>query len=559
LKVKEITLATIITGLMVFSIITVYSSKVGGVTPSVKITSPVKGQKIPVDSKNLTVYGISSNNTNPKCIVSVLLNDLKPYKKVGSAENNRPGDFSTWKYTFTSSNNSVIKEGANRLTSKIACNGNGNLNGTSNYSLKFNSVNFTGILKTAHNPITPSKLDNNTQSKQIKHILPTRVQPASGELSNKSNTNFGKTNNVTLSTYKTKTNITSAVPNAGKVIIPKQHLTPQTVILPNNSTNSTIPAKNNVTSPSNNTSTKTNATTAAVPNAGQVMIPNSSNFNNSTNSTIPAKNNVTSPSNNTSTKTNATTAAVPNALKALIHNQQNREQNTSSTTVIQAGGSFPFVLPIPSPVLKSNNSRASSQSFYDTNTVTNAKQIPPIADAGSTVQVVNGGSTVTLNGSASKAPSGAIVSYLWKQIPTNSPVTLSGAYTPVLRFTAPRVSSDTTLIFELKVTDNLGQSSSTMVDVIDKKTPGTASAPATPLVKNSGINSEKLNRIPNASNQSMKISSDTSKSQNISSRFLINNTQVIIPPRTLQVNQSLGNPTSSTSPPLIPKPFRSVA
>lgn len=498
---------------MVFSIITVYSSKVGGVTPSVKITSPVKGQKIPVDSKNLTVYGISSNNTNPKCIVSVLLNDLKPYKKVGSAENNRPGDFSTWKYTFTSSNNSVIKEGANRLTSKIACNGNGNLNGTSNYSLKFNSVNFTGILKTAHNPITPAKLDNNTQSKQIKHILPTRVQPASGELSNKSNTNFGKTNNVTLSTYKPKTNITSAVPNAGKVIIPKQHLTPQTVILPNNSTNSTIPAKNNVTSPSNNTSTKTNATTAAV----------------------------------------------PNALKALIHNQQNREQNTSSTTVIQAGGSFPFVLPIPSPVLKSNNSRASSQSFYDTNTVTNAKQIPPIADAGSTVQVVNGGSTVTLNGSASKAPSGAIVSYLWKQIPTNSPVTLSGAYTPVLRFTAPRVSSDTTLIFELKVTDNLGQSSSTMVDVIDKKTPGTASAPATPLVKNSGINSEKLNRIPNASNQSMKISSDTSKSQNISSRFLINNTQVIIPPRTLQVNQSLGNPTSSTSPPLIPKPFRSVA
>jgi hypothetical protein len=75
---------------------------------------------------------------------------------------------------------------------------------------------------------------------------------------------------------------------------------------------------------------------------------------------------------------------------------------------------------------------------------------------------------VILNGSASRAPSGIILSYSWNQMPTNAKITLSGVNTPVWEFTAPIVSADTLLRFQLTVTDNLGQTGTDMVNILDK-------------------------------------------------------------------------------------------
>ena len=94
-------------------------------------------------------------------------------------------------------------------------------------------------------------------------------------------------------------------------------------------------------------------------------------------------------------------------------------------------------------------------------------QLPPIANAGSN-QVVTTGSTVILNGSNSRASNGIILSYSWKQIPTDAQTTLSGANTPVWEFIAPKVTADTLLRFQLNVTDNLGQVGTTFVNVLDK-------------------------------------------------------------------------------------------
>ena len=91
----------------------------------------------------------------------------------------------------------------------------------------------------------------------------------------------------------------------------------------------------------------------------------------------------------------------------------------------------------------------------------------PIANAGPN-QVVTAGSTVILNGSNSRAHNGVILSYSWKQIPTDAQTTLSGVNTPVWEFIAPNVTADTLLRFQLKVTDNLGQSSTASVNVLDK-------------------------------------------------------------------------------------------
>jgi large repetitive protein len=125
---------------------------------------------------------------------------------------------------------------------------------------------------------------------------------------------------------------------------------------------------------------------------------------------------------------------------------------SEQTSTNNSAAITPFSL--PSFKLDKNNSVAIAKSG-------------PIAVAGPD-QIVNEGSTVTLNGTESRDPNGIILSYSWKQIPTTHFITLSGADTPVWSFTAPRVSADTMLRFELAVTDNNGSTDSSPVNVLVK-------------------------------------------------------------------------------------------
>ena len=86
------------------------------------------------------------------------------------------------------------------------------------------------------------------------------------------------------------------------------------------------------------------------------------------------------------------------------------------------------------------------------------------ADAGKD-QTVNEGTSVTLNGSNSSSKDSIILSYTWKQIP-NPTITIGSANTAIWSFVAPMVSTDTTLTFELTVTDNKGMTSTDDVNII---------------------------------------------------------------------------------------------
>ncbi len=88
--------------------------------------------------------------------------------------------------------------------------------------------------------------------------------------------------------------------------------------------------------------------------------------------------------------------------------------------------------------------------------------MPPVANAGPDI-TVKSKSIVTLNGTGSYDPDGAIVSYAWTQT-EGTPVVLGGAGTATPGFTAP--NSAETLAFRLTVTDDKGISVSDEVNIV---------------------------------------------------------------------------------------------
>jgi hypothetical protein len=84
----------------------------------VKITSPTKGQQVPVGQ--LTISGISTDNATTDCTVYTDWNDQKPFQKAVATGTGGVNDYSTWTFTYTD-NYHLITNGTNNLTSKLSC------------------------------------------------------------------------------------------------------------------------------------------------------------------------------------------------------------------------------------------------------------------------------------------------------------------------------------------------------------------------------------------------------------------------------------------------------
>src|SRR5262249_47963739 len=87
----------------------------------------------------------------------------------------------------------------------------------------------------------------------------------------------------------------------------------------------------------------------------------------------------------------------------------------------------------------------------------------PQANAGPD-QTVNGGASVTLDGTGSSDPDGEALTFAWST--TESGVTLSDPSSPKPTFTAPAVSADTPLTFSLKVCDEPNPASLCNTDAV---------------------------------------------------------------------------------------------
>ncbi len=125
-------------------------------SPTVKITSPVEGQKINyINNNTITFSGISSDNATSNCQVSIILNNIKPYQPTSPVGSN---DFSSWNFP-PNAYLANMKEGQNKVTAKISC-----LASPANLT-KWYSVNFTGLADSGTNMSNQSgQLKQNEQN-----------------------------------------------------------------------------------------------------------------------------------------------------------------------------------------------------------------------------------------------------------------------------------------------------------------------------------------------------------------------------------------------------------
>lgn len=110
-------------------------------TLGVNITSPDKGQSIPINS-SLTVSGKSTDNpATDDCQVSVIVNSIKPYQPAtANGTTGQEYDYSKWIFILNS-NYTSITEGLNEITARLSC-----PSSVTNTNLtKWYGINVTGV------------------------------------------------------------------------------------------------------------------------------------------------------------------------------------------------------------------------------------------------------------------------------------------------------------------------------------------------------------------------------------------------------------------------------
>jgi hypothetical protein len=150
-------------------------------TVNVNITSPIAGQKVP--SGNLTVTGISTDNSTTDCTVYADWNNLKPFQKAIATGPGGVNDYSRWNFTYTPQYH-IITNGTNNLAAQISCfNGDTLANISKSYS-----VNITGIIESPEqsalsaqsisSSLPSIKIDNDNKTAATTTTPPPQIIPS---------------------------------------------------------------------------------------------------------------------------------------------------------------------------------------------------------------------------------------------------------------------------------------------------------------------------------------------------------------------------------------------
>jgi hypothetical protein len=134
----------------------IYAQFQNNISLGVNITSPQRGQQIPISTSNVNISGKSTDNPiADDCQVSVIVNDVKPYQPAtANGYIGAKNDYSKWFFVL-GSNYTSINEGTNEITAKLSCLSN-SLNNNNN-ATKWYSINVTGVI-TTNNITVPTQL-----------------------------------------------------------------------------------------------------------------------------------------------------------------------------------------------------------------------------------------------------------------------------------------------------------------------------------------------------------------------------------------------------------------
>lgn len=156
----------------------------------VRVTSPSDGERIFVNGSSyftqygdkLTIEGFAvanEGNNLTDCTVSIITNSVFPYQVANGTGPLGDNDFSNWEYEF-SNNYAHLKEGSNKITSKVTCQP-GNVNAY--YSVNVTGIKFNGTFASpppsqnlaGSNETNPTDLTISNNTNDIKTDIPLRA------------------------------------------------------------------------------------------------------------------------------------------------------------------------------------------------------------------------------------------------------------------------------------------------------------------------------------------------------------------------------------------------
>src|SRR4029078_8542040 len=130
---------------------------------SIKILSPLTTQNATV-GKALLISGQSSDDSTKNCLVSVIVNDIRPYQSTIAKGTAGLNDFSRWEFVLSNNYTNIIG-GMNKITAKLLCESS---------PTRWNSVFVNGIPNVSNVQITPPQ-SNPIQSVQRSNVSETNL------------------------------------------------------------------------------------------------------------------------------------------------------------------------------------------------------------------------------------------------------------------------------------------------------------------------------------------------------------------------------------------------
>lgn len=123
----------------------------------VKITNPINGEQFYIngsklfngngDRLSISGFSVFNKSITSDCSVSIIINNVKPYQKTNATGLNGSSDYSNWNYYF-GSGYTPLKEGPNKITSKLTCQPGNKL---AYYSINITGVKFNGTFPNKEN------------------------------------------------------------------------------------------------------------------------------------------------------------------------------------------------------------------------------------------------------------------------------------------------------------------------------------------------------------------------------------------------------------------------